>query len=445
MALTVMLNGLVIGKYAHIFTVYGKGPWGPFMSRFHVSGFDSIIYTIISHWSTFYHIGVRHPLLAFLLYPLSLLNRLLYSLTGLNCVQFLFAAILVFCSVYSFIFLTRTLHRGMGISRAEANLLGFYTYSFAYIMLTVCVPDHFALSFLLLTLTLWLAVSTRAESHHPAPAGENNRKSWSAPFAFLLTFITAGITLTNGVKTMMASFYVNGKRMWRPKYVIIGLLMPILLNLCISHVQYQLIGRPAEKMRAKNKAINNARRLKAKKARTLQWNKPGHHTTSPPKKGKALSKNGILVWSDVSTPRIPAAVHNFFGESLQLHADSLLQDVGIRRPIIVKYRSPLPYIIEGVMVCLMLAGLWCGRRSRLLWLMAGWFVYDMVIHFVMGFALNEVYIMTAHWAFILPLATAYLLRRLHGRRRMALNTLLALLTLYLAASNGWLMISYLLG
>ena len=38
-----------------------------------------------------------------------------------------------------------------------------------------------------------------------------------------------------------------------------------------------------------------------------------------------------------------------------------------------------------------LVGVWCGRRSRYLWLVLAWFVSDMVIHVGFGFALNEVY------------------------------------------------------
>lgn len=426
------LNVLVIAKYASLFTVYMKGPWGPFLRNFHISGFDPFSYTIISHWSSFYHIGVRHPLLVVFFWPLSLFNRLLFYITGMNCVQFVYAVVLVAASVYAFIFLTRIFNKVLGVSRRESWLLGAYTFSFAYMMLTVCVPDHFCLSLCVLTFILWMA----------GRKGSSSPDGWSPWRTFWLVFLTAGLTLTNGAKAMMASLYVNGRRFWRPKHILIGLMLPIALNLLVTHLQYQFVGRPAEKARAERKARYEAWQRKNRHAEVTPKKKVKKRVSS--KKGKALAKDGMLQWSDVSTPRMPAVVHNIFGEGLQLHADSLLQDVGQRRPVIVKYHTPIPYIAEALIVLLFLVGVWCGRRSRYLWLVLAWFVSDMVIHVGFGFALNEVYIMTAHWAFMLPIGTAYLLRTLRGGWRKALNVVLLLLTAYLWLYNVSLFVYYMI-
>ncbi len=429
----IALNAVVIGKYADSFMRYGKGPWGPFLQQFHVSGFDPFSYTIISHWASFYHIGVRHPLLALFFYPLSWINKGLYYVTGLNCVQLLYGLLLVAAATYSFVFLTRIYNRVVGVHRREAWLLGAYTFSFAYMLLTVCVPDHFGLSLFVLTLILWLAGNK----------GTSSQMGWTPWRTFWLVFLTAGLTLTNGVKAMMAALYVNGRRFWRVKFILVGIVLPMVLLLLISHYQYQWLGRPAEKARAERKAKIEAweQRMHPERAKKKAKSEKKKKKRSS-KQGRALTDDGMLQWSDVSTPRLPAAVHNLFGESLQLHADSLLQDVGQRRPVIVKYRTPIPYIVEGLIVLLFLVGVWYGRRSRFLWLVVGWFAYDMVIHFAFGFALNEVYIMTAHWAFMLPIGTAYLLRTLQGRWRKALNALLLLLTVYLWAYNTSLFIYY---
>ena len=433
MLIATAFNALVITKYAHIFTHYSKGAWGPFMSTFHLSGFDAINYTIISQWSVFHHISVRHPLLTFILYPFHLINKLLYTITGINCVQFIYAAILIFCAVYSCIFLIRIYHKIIGVTQREAYLLAAYTFSFAYIMITICVPDHFALSLLILTITLSIAGKKETTP----------QQRWNTSNTFWLVFLTAGITFTNAAKTIMAACYVNRKQFFRAKYLLIAILAPILLNLLISHLQYQYIGRPAEIQREINKKLNEEKQKRLHPEKQIRKKTPPSSRPAS-RKGKALSNEGILKWSDVTTPRIPAAIHNLFGESIQLHQDSLLQDIGMKRPVIVKYRTPIPYIIQTIILLLFLAGAWCARRNRFLWLVTAWFIYDMIIHFGFGFALNEVYIMTAHWAFIIPIATAFLISSLNNTYRKAVNILLLLLTIYLWIYNGYLLSTFLL-
>lgn len=45
-----------------------------------------------------------------------------------------------------------------------------------------------------------------------------------------------------------------------------------------------------------------------------------------------------------------------FGESLILHREHLLEDIHSHRPIFVKYQTPVPYIIEGIIVILLCMG-----------------------------------------------------------------------------------------
>ena len=52
-----------------------------------------------------------------------------------------------------------------------------------------------------------------------------------------------------------------------------------------------------------------------------------------------------------------------------------------------------------------------------MWLLLSWFAFDMLMHVGFGFGLNEVYIMTAHWAFIIPIAIGFLVRHLSGTKR----------------------------
>lgn len=160
--------------------------------------------------------------------------------------------------------------------------------------------------------------------------------------------------------------------------------------------------------------------------------------------GTAIKEKGILSWADLSVSRPQSLVENVFGESLILHKDHLLQDVGTRRPIFVRYRTPLPYVLEAILVVLFAAGLWMGRRSKFLWMIGTWVAFDAFIHLGLGFGLNEVYIMTAHWAFIIPIAIGYLLKGLSARNQSHLRLIVMVLAVFLFFYNGLLIAQYLL-
>ena len=66
------------------------------------------------------------------------------------------AALLIFCSVYSFVFLNRIFTDIIGIKRKEGYILSALTFSFAYIMLAAIAPDHFIMSMCCLLATLYI-------------------------------------------------------------------------------------------------------------------------------------------------------------------------------------------------------------------------------------------------------------------------------------------------
>ena len=126
------------------------------------------------------------------------------------------------------------------------------------------------------------------------------------------------------------------------------------------------------------------------------------------------------------------------GESIQFHRKHILGDVLWRRPVIVRYLWWGSYAIEVVYCLLFAFGIWFGRRERMLWMMMAVFAFTLIMHIVCGFAANEVQIMTAHWAFVIPIAIGYL-----ARCYRAIDILIALLAIYLLASNFYLLHRYL--
>ena len=98
-------------------------------------------------------------------------------------------------------------------------------------------------------------------------------------------------------------------------------------------------------------------------------------------------------------------------------------------------------MVEAIILLLAVVGIWCGRKSRFLWLCLSCFAFDMFIHIVLGFGINEIYIMTPHWAYMLPVAVAFLFSSVKSRW-LRLGVLL--LTLYLFIYNGYILTDFLL-
>ena len=439
LAVIVVLNGLFIRRMHALFMQEGFGPyWRVFEREVHLSGYDPLTYMGVTDWDIVYQV-YRHPLLSFMIWPFSLINEGLTWLLGVNCVQYVVALPLIVCSLYSYIFLYRIHREVVALARWDATLLTVYGFSMAYVLLSVFVPDHFTISMFLLLITLYISGVCIQKGRE--------FKWWQSAIMF---YITAGVTLSNGLKVFMSGLFVNLKDFFRPKYLLLAVILPAALLWGTATWEYRTFVLPKEKAREEMKErsakeeeaqvaqMNDEQRAQyeARKARrelVLQLQKE--------KSGTPMEDHGFLKWTDISTSRWQTTYENLFGESLQFHQDYFLEDVLVHRPVFVPYRWTLSYIVEGLILLLTVAGIWCGRRSRFLWLCLSCLAFDTFIHIILGFGINEIYIMTPHWAFVLPIATAYLFARVRGRW---LRVAVLLTTLYLLGYNGYLLTDFLL-
>ena len=153
----VLLNAIFIYRMHDLFMQEGFGPyWKVFERELHLSGYDPLTYLGVTDWDVVYQV-FRHPLLSFMIWPLYLLNECLTWLFEVNCVQYLVALPLMACSFYSYIFLYRIHREVIVLDRWDATLLTAFYFSFAYILLSVIVPDHFTISMFLLLITLYIS------------------------------------------------------------------------------------------------------------------------------------------------------------------------------------------------------------------------------------------------------------------------------------------------
>ncbi len=464
-----ILNGVVIARYAGTFTLVTDDYYKNFIRHFCVSGFDPLTYWVLSDWNAAYNV-YRHPLLAFYMYIPYLINMGLMKLTGYNCALFIAVIIQMFCGFYATLFLQRIFREVLELDKAASSILTLLFFSFGYVMVTCIVPDHFVISMLLLILALYVS-GRRIKHNHPL-------KIWQTVVYFVLT---AGTSLNNGLKIFFSALFVNRKRFFRPKYLLLAVILPAALLWGFARWEYRTFVWPVEmarkEMKAKKAAEKKARQermaqlkqikdsltkdsiqrglkiitpeeiaQKAKndsiqKAKQLARNEA--RKKRGPKQGAPIMKGEFMNWTDATSSRTLSIVENLMGESIQLHQDYVLQDELRHRPMFVNYRYAFNYIVEAVIMLLFVAGIWAGRKSRYLWLVMSYFGLDMLLHIGLGFGLNEVYIMTGHWIYAIPIAIGFLLKETRQQRySLCLKSLLLTIGLFLLIYNGILIIGY---
>lgn len=450
-----LLSVLFVLHFGQDFKEVNVGVWKDFDDAWSVSGFDATGYRLLTEWDCVYS-AHRHPLLTFLLWPFYVVNQGLILLTGANQAPWIMAVALLFCAFYSCVFLYRIFREVMLLERRDSILLTLFIYGFAYMLLTFLAPDHFAYSFFLLVLAAYIS-GKRMRSGRPL-------KIVQTAIYFLLT---AGVTLSNGIKILIDTLFVNGRRFFRPRYLFLGVLAPCAFIWVVATTVYHGMEKPRQealqearerkesgivkKMRQRfmdSTSIGDSsareaefqrilERREAKKARIAANRGVVKH------RGKPISNEGFGQWTDISTSRWDAAVENFFGETFQFHRQFFLGDVLRQRPVVVRYDLVVNYVFEAVLFVLFLTGIWMGRRSRYLWMLVCGFCFDLLIHFGLGFGLNEVYIMAAHWVFIVPIALSYILRGMR-KGQIWLRGVLVMLTLFLWGYNYGMLVFHFL-
>lgn len=420
----VLLNGLFFYKYSNLFLqAHHVSYWQLFAKTYHVSGFDAWSYIFMSNGKLYFEIP-RHPLFAVILYPFYLINKELIAAGDTNYAMIFMAILLIVSAYYSFIFIYRVFREIIEVGKKDSLLLSAMLYSFGIVMVSMLVPDHFCWSLFLLTMTLYLAGKAMKE-----------KKQLSAWTIGILSFLTGGVTLSNIAKTYLAAWFVNGKKVFAWKNMV-AMILPAILLVGTAYLIYTEIREPQFHT---DKKIE----IKAHAKDTLQAHKDSiHHAWVLAHTGEPMKKEGFWKWTDMSTSRSDALIHNMMGESIQLHDSYLLDDMCVNRPTVVKYNYVFNYIIEGIVALLFILGIIVAVRHRFFLMALSWLALDICIHFVMGFGLNEMYIMACHWIFIIPISIAYLLKSLTPSRQTIVRGITLLLTLYLWVWNGYLVFSY---
>ena len=428
LAVFVTFNAMVIASHYHVYTMEAHGGfWSVFTKNFRMSGYDCWSWITVSG-GRIHFVTSRHPLYLTFLYPLYLLNDWLIQNVGYNFAVYFMAVIIVFSAFYAVLFMYRVFREVLELRRKDARLLTLLLFSFGHVLIPTMVPDHFVISLMLLSLTLYIT-------------GKKMKKGQllTAWQSLVLTFFTAGMATSNGVKTLLAGLFTNGKKFFTCKFISIGVVMPLFLLLGIQQSQYYLLEVPQQAVvrHIESEALKkNPQKVLEHKKQRDEWQRT--HL------GQPVGDGVITKLMDVSTPRVPTIVENFFGESIQLHQRSLLKDVSWERPIFVEYNWSVNYIIEAFIVLLFIVGIVFSYKQRFFKMLLAWFACDLTLHLILGFAVTEVYIMTSGWAFIIPISYGYLLKRLSMKWLKLMRVALIMLTIYLWIYNAGQTVYYLM-
>lgn len=419
----VLLNGLFFYKYGNLFLrAHHVSFWQLFAKTFHVSGFDAWSYIFMSNGKLYFEIP-RHPLFAVILYPFYLINKELISSGDTNYAMIFMAILLIASAFYSFIFVYRIFREIIELKKKDCILFSAMLYSFGMVMVSMLVPDHFCWSLLMLTMTLYLAGMAMKK-----------RRQLSAWTIGILSFLTGGVTLSNIAKTYLAAWFTNGRKVFAPKNLV-AMILPAILLVTTAYLIYTEVREPqfhADKqieVKAHAKDLNSSGRIPS--ITPGLW-----HIPRTDEAGGILEMDRYVNFQD----RCPDSQHD--GRIHPAPRLLSLDDMCVNRPTIVKYNYAFNYVIEAIISLLFIIGIVVGIRHKFFLLILSWLGLDIVIHFVMGFGLNEMYIMACHWIFIIPIAIAYLMKTLTPGKQVILRYFCWLLTLYLWAWNGYWLFTY---
>lgn len=426
------LNILMLQYHYDRWTNPKVGFWTAFWNKFEFSGFDPYTYIVISQWRPLYILS-RHPLLSVMMWPLSELNGWLKDITGVNCAIHIVAVLWTFISTASWLLMYKIQRRLLELNFTTSLLLTLFFFSFSHILIITFVEDHMALTLPLLLLSIYLG-------------GKAIKKGKMMPLwqSLPLLFITTGVTTTNCVKVGFVDLFTRWGKVSFTNLVKHFLIYLIPLAIIGGLYYYQQETIQVEEKKSIENTVNH--RAERDSVFAEKWQR--EQMANKEIKEKQLLHLSFVTNTDYKIDRLPSLIENIFGEGFILHERYPLTDANKNhRPVLVRYENQWFYAVEAAIVFLFLAGIWCGRKERIMWMTMTMFLFDMLLHVGLNFASADVYIMTAHWAFVIPIAVGYLIKKASVKpiiNTIVLATVL-FITLFLIVHNMQIIVKHILG
>ena len=217
----------------------------------------------------------------------------------------------------------------------------FLTIPFAWI--AAAVPESYAISMCILLAVAWWAKNQ----------GRRGKSALANGIVWATLFIAAGgVTLTNGIKVVMAYVIANrlSRRQW--KWLVVAAVGMLAIGVAFFAL------------------------------RMWMWNSA--HPDMQKSVSASIGQTIARMQVDMTlTERMKAVAGNFFLFPFTM-GNSLATIWAV-----------LAYAAAAV-------GAWVARRDRIVWVMGGMFAVDVAVHIVCGWALDEAWIFSPHWVWMVP-------------------------------------------
>lgn len=363
------MNGNVLSRYSGmIFPLFiwaafffsGMFVWNQVCSSHAegVFGYDYMLYVRqLSDVNWISYTGVRHPGLGLVMSPVVFCGKAL-SVLGETLRDVFFVA-----------FFAGVATANLLLIRHVAGWIASTLFlSFGWTWVLASVPESFPVAMMMLLLVLVL-LDSRIEG----------RERWIA-WALLFLFSSV-VTVTNGLKVMIVFLLAENCPRKIKGLVCLGVVVLAAIGVLYFYVRLELWNVAHPEM---TKSVAGAL------AQTFSW-----------------VPDGMSMWG-----RLRAMVVNFFLIPV-LPIFSLPVESGF-----VLHNSPaIGWLGWAWGVCVYLVAivaLWRVRNCRLAKAMCGMFAVDVVIHLVCGWGLQEGWLFSAHWFFMIPIAIGLAFSRRRG-------------------------------
>lgn len=226
-----------------------------------------------------------------------------------------------------------------------------------------------------------------------------------------LTTMVGGITITNAAKVILLSYFLKGS--WKNKFIYSAICVlisvPMLVVGIINHSKYS-------DMEASSEMITSNVTL-------WQTNADNTH-------GHFLRKaSDSFLGSPVFMPQLSV-------EERVKPARHIENTLIVQQQIVIDFYFSHYLLIPLLLFYLLI--LYCcylNRKNIYLWMILAMFSVDFVIHIALRYAINEGFIFSGHWVYILPLIIAWGIKGMKGRLRTILTSVFVVLALFFLVNN----------
>lgn len=311
-------------------------------ATYELYGYDYGTYMVnFASYGFITYMPFRHPLLGLLSAPFIIIGATIAQISPWAYFILLHAMFAMFGTLAAWL-----VHKIAGLTA----VLLFLTIPFVWI--ASATPESYAVSMCVLLAVVWWAMYQESFC----------KSEFARAIVWTVLFVVAsGVTLTNGVKVVIA--YAIANKLSRRQWKWLGIVSLCILFLGVAFFAFRM----------------------------WMWN-----VTHPD-----MQKS---IWVSIGQTLARSQTDmTFFGRLKAIICNFFLFPLSMGNPLAVLW-AVLLYVAAAV-------GAWKIRKNRIVWVMGGMFTVDVAIHIICGWALNEAWIFSPHWVWIIPILIGSALKR----------------------------------